>query len=114
MGVLVKNNKPPRPCLNCRSLFNPTVSQRSFCRPCQRIKQRKGPGRAYNLGEYRRNRQILFKNAIYCNECRGMGVPGDPLTVDHIIPIAKGGTNDLANLQVLHRSCNSSKGSKSV
>mgnify|MGYP002621032842 FL=1 len=111
MGVLVKN-KPPRPCLNCGALFHPSAAVRSFCRSCQRIKQKKGPGRAYNQGEYRRNRQILLKNAIYCAECRGLGVPGDPLTVDHIVPLSKGGTNDLANLQVLHRSCNSSKGAK--
>lgn len=105
-------NKPPRPCLNCQALFHPTATVRSFCRSCQRIKQRKGPGRAYNQGEYRRNRQILLKNAINCNGCGGIGTVGDPLTVDHKVPLSKGGTNDLANLQVLHRSCNSSKGSK--
>ena len=113
VGVLDKK-RPPRPCLNCGALFHPTLSVRSFCRVCQRIKQRKGPGRAYNQGEYRRNRQILLKNAIYCVECRGVGLPEDPLTVDHIVPLSKGGTNDLANLQVLHRSCNSRKGANSA
>ena len=71
--------------MNCGALFHPTLSSRSFCRVCQRIRQNKGPGRAYNQGEYRRNRQILLKNAINCAECRGLGVPGDPLTVDHIV-----------------------------
>ena len=34
------------------------------------------------------------------------------LTVDHIIPLAKGGTWDMDNLQLMCQSCNSSKGVK--
>lgn len=30
--------------------------------------------------------------------------------VDHRIPVAAGGTDDLANLQLAHRSCNREKG----
>ena len=32
------------------------------------------------------------------------------LEVDHVVPLARGGSNDLANLQVLCRTCNRSKG----
>lgn len=41
--------------------------------------------------------------------CRACGSTDD-LTVDHVIPRAKGGGHELANLQTLCRSCNSRKG----
>ena len=43
-----------------------------------------------------------------CNWC---GNPfGDrPIAIDHIFPIAKGGTNNAQNLQILHADCNRKK-----
>ena len=32
--------------------------------------------------------------------------------IDHIVPVAKGGTNDRSNLQPLCRRCNNTKGSR--
>ncbi len=36
------------------------------------------------------------------------------MDVDHIVPRTRGGTNDMANLQLLCRQCNSSKGDKTM
>lgn len=43
-----------------------------------------------------------------CVECKKLFTK-DKITVDHIIPLRKGGTDNLWNLQPMCRSCNSSK-----
>jgi hypothetical protein len=50
---------------------------------------------------------ILERDNYTCQEC---GVTEGPLEIDHIIPIANGGTNKLDNLQVLCLPCNRRKG----
>lgn len=51
---------------------------------------------------------IYNKNKGRCAIC-GKFVPYDDFTVDHIIPLAKGGTNESNNLQCTCRICNSIK-----
>lgn len=41
-----------------------------------------------------------------CMQCKKR----KPLTMDHIIPVSKGGTDDITNIQPMCRSCNSKKG----
>lgn len=41
-----------------------------------------------------------------CQHCKNT----ENIVIDHIIPLAKGGTNNLKNLQPLCQSCNSKKG----
>lgn len=57
-------------------------------------------------------RDYVFQRDNY--RCQGCGrcQTEMPLEVDHIIPLAKGGSNDLSNLQTLCRGCNGSKGAK--
>lgn len=37
-----------------------------------------------------------------------------PLTVDHVVPVTRGGRNDVSNLQPLCQECNSRKGQKTI
>ncbi len=53
-----------------------------------------------------KERTIIYnKNKGRCAIC-GEFVPYDAFTVDHIIPLAKGGTNELNNLQCTCKTCN--------
>jgi hypothetical protein len=48
---------------------------------------------------------LIERDGYFCTQC---GSQTD-LTIDHIVPLSKGGTDTLDNLQFLCRSCNSSK-----
>ena len=52
--------------------------------------------------------QVFQRDNYRCREC-GATNKQTRLHVDHIIPVAKGGTNDLDNLQTLCEKCNRAK-----
>lgn len=51
---------------------------------------------------------LLSQGDGCCAHCKG----AKDLTVDHIVAVKNGGGNELENLQILCRPCNSKKGSK--
>lgn len=53
-------------------------------------------------------RDVYFRDWHRCVTCGS----GEELTLDHIIPWSKNGSDDLGNLQTMCRSCNSRKGAR--
>ena len=74
-----------------------------------------------HYGQLDKNRKRIFATQTICGIC---GKPVDfklkyphPLspTIDHIVPLAKGGhPSDIENLQLAHRCCNRQKSDKLV
>ena len=50
----------------------------------------------------------------YANKCLCCGRDNIKLTADHIVPVVKGGTSNIDNIQPLCGACNSSKGDKTI
>lgn len=60
------------------------------------------------------NRRSEIVSALISRDgegCRACGSDG-PLHIDHRVPVSRGGTNDLENLQLLCSACNLSKGAR--
>jgi 5-methylcytosine-specific restriction endonuclease McrA len=121
--ILLKN------CKDCGKEFkaNKTVS---CCKPCQKIRyERNEPNRKlqkYNKKQWRRSiykkGDKIIPDKVYerfgylCCHCgintfnviRGLNHPHEP-TIDHVIPLSKGGTHTYHNVQLLCRQCNTHK-----
>lgn len=84
-------------------------------RPTSQLRPEHDPARS---AIFKKNKKIILATQSICAIC---GQPVDkslkyphPMSpsVDHIIPCAKGGSDDLDNLQLAHRKCNRDKSDK--
>lgn len=55
---------------------------------------------------------LINKNGAICSLCDKPIETMKDCTIDHIIPISKGGLTTIENCQLAHRSCNISKGNR--
>lgn len=104
---------PDRVCLRCGNSFAPSHWRAKYCsEKCrQRTRDRQ---RAHR---WRIKRTAIFeRDGWTCQICHEP-VDGSlcyphhhAATIDHIVPVSRGGTDDPANLQTAHMVCNSSKG----
>lgn len=69
-------------------------------------KQRKRKGRR-NLAEAQHWKCAICKRKI-ARRARASGPNG--LSIDHIIPLSRGGLDKRGNIRVVHRACNTAKG----
>jgi 5-methylcytosine-specific restriction endonuclease McrA len=81
----------------------------------EEIKKRCATNRSKRLGMSKKKWQalrqaVLERDNHTCRECGDQDGPN--LHVDHIIPLSKGGPNDMSNLRALCAKCNQRKGAK--
>jgi hypothetical protein len=57
---------------------------------------------------------IYLRDGMACVWCGSSVEDGASLTLDHVVPDSKGGTNDAPNLVTSCHRCNSSRGNRSV
>lgn len=84
-------------------------------RPTSQLRPEHDPARS---SVFKKNKKIILATQSVCGICgqmidKSLKYP-HPMsaTVDHIIPCAKGGSDELDNLQLAHRKCNRLKSDK--
>lgn len=127
-----------KPCIKCGSCVRYVSTDKCvLCRKMQHKNWREN-NPEYNKQYHKRNpeksraknqrRRALKQNAeggftdqewidlcnYYGNKCIVPGCENTNLEADHIVPLTKGGTNWITNIQPLCISCNRSKGTKTI
>lgn len=85
----------------------------------RRRKRKSGPKIAARMGSSRTRRKkrlLIERDGGHCKFCNvqltlDINAPNQ-MSLDHVVPRSKGGSNDITNLQLLCRICNTAKADK--
>lgn len=104
-----------RPCLDCGA-----VAQASRCRKCAaRLDQlvqakRKAWGVARSPVSPAKRHKVLDRDGWVCHLCGKRIASAADAHVDHVVPVAAGGSSDLNNLRAAHARCNLRRGARRI
>jgi predicted nucleic acid-binding Zn ribbon protein len=114
-----------RHCVVCGEKFvrgNRQTALRVCSSACHRItesaknRRKHAKRKGARIGERYTLADVVARDGRRCHLCRKMvdvALPGTDRmgpTVDHLVPIADGGLDELANVRLAHRSCNCARG----
>lgn len=109
-----------KPCNRCGRRVRFRNQYCKTCESCKRArteKRRKRRDRHHISAAKRRRVEARYLNCFYCGKPPEPGQFGrrvQPLEIDHVVPLNRGGTSKESNLVMACHSCNRSKGSKTV
>lgn len=128
LALQVPGCPEPARCKSCSGFFLPELVKDQRCRECRKVKRLgyrlRHPDEARACRRRARHRrrarernapgtftqadwlQVLVRHDGRCARCCADGEQ----TIDHIVPLSLGGTNDPSNLQPMCHLCNSTKG----
>ena len=79
----------------------------------RRFQKRTGDSRHYLCSDSFRTADVVLKIVEQDGHCYWCENPLDVITIDHLLPLAEGGNNSVANIAVCCKRCNTKKGIKS-
>lgn len=110
-------------CRYCGSNYQPTVRFQRYCSQKCNDAHHKAKKRCHRKNQFVENvtvPMLLERNGDRCGICgekvdAGLRFPHpDSPSVDHIIPVTKGGEHSMANCQLAHLGCNARKGDRVI
>lgn len=103
---------PSRRCIACQQLFQFQGTGKSRCPRCRKTKARGYAGTAWtNIDRSGRCGDPVMPGASYpAIGCGKYGNKKNPITVHHVVPKDRGGSDHPSNLMLLCKSCNSTLG----
>jgi len=100
-----------------RSRMSKNPNALKFCsQECNGRFNKANPSRFINQNQKSKSQRLyerLVANGFRC-ELTGIELKPDTMTFDHVIPVSMGGSDDISNIQIVHKIANRMKGTMSV